>query len=124
MPESAPRMKITLFSADANIETFPAGQTIFKVGDPGDYMFAVASGAVDIIVHGKVMETVRTGGIFGEMALVEDRPRGATVVVTEDAGLVRIDRKRFLFLVQHTPFFSLQLMAVMAERLRHMNEGV
>ena len=117
-------MKITLFSSDANIEKFPAGQTIFSEGDRGEHMFAVVSGAVDIVLHGKVLETVHEGGIFGEMALIEDRPRGATVVVKEDAGLVRVDRKRFLFLVQHTPFFSLQLMGIMAQRLRHMNEGI
>lgn len=117
-------MKITLFSSDSNVERFPAGQIIFKEGDPGDYLFAVVSGAVDVVIHGKILETVGEGGVFGEMALIEDRPRGATVVVKEDAGLVRVDRKRFLFLVQHTPFFSLQLMGIMAQRLRHMNEGV
>ena len=85
-------------------------------------MFAVLDGAVDLIVSGKTVETVEAGGVFGEMALVDDRPRIASAIVKSDAKLVRIDRKRFLFLVQQNPFFALQLMTIMAERLRRMDE--
>jgi CRP/FNR family cyclic AMP-dependent transcriptional regulator len=115
-------MKINLFNTDPNIEKFGAGQTVFHEGDRGDFLFAVVSGAVDIIIRGKTVETVEAGGIFGEMALVEDKPREANAMARSDSGLVRIDRKRFLFLVRETPYFALQLMAVMAERLRRMNE--
>lgn len=115
-------MKINLFNSDPNTETFAAGQPVFREGEPGEHMFAVVSGSVDIMIHGKIMETVEAGGVFGEMALVEDQPRVATTIARTNAALVRIDRKRFLFLVQQTPFFSIQLMAIMAERLRKMNE--
>lgn len=115
-------MKITLFKNDAQAERFSAGEAVFREGDRGEFLFAVTKGAVDIIINGKVVETVEEGGVFGEMALVEDKPRGASAIVKADAELVRIDRKRFLFLVQQTPYFSVQLMAVMAERLRRMNE--
>ena len=115
-------MKISLFNSDPNIETFAAGQAVFRQGEQGDCLFAVVSGAVDIIVHGRTVETVEAGGVFGEMALVEDRPRVATALARAESGLVRIDRKRFLFLVQQTPYFAIQLMAVMAERLRRMND--
>lgn len=115
-------MKINLFASDPNTERFSAGQAVFREGDKGDFMFAVVRGSVDISIHGKRVETVEAGGVFGEMALVEDRARVADAVAASDSELVRIDRKRFLFLVQQTPYFSLQLMAIMAERLRHMNE--
>lgn len=115
-------MKIHLFDKDQKTEAFAAGQTVFREGDSGDCMFAVVSGTVDIIIEGTTVETVAEGGVFGEMALVEDRPRLGTAIARTDAALIRIDRKRFLFLVQQTPFFSLQLMAVMSERLRRMNK--
>jgi CRP-like cAMP-binding protein len=115
-------MKINLFNTDPNIERFSAGQTVFREGDRGDFLFTVVSGAVDIVIRAKTVETVEAGGVFGEMALVEDLPREADAIANSDSGLVRIDRKRFLFLVRETPFFALQLMAVMAERLRRMNE--
>jgi CRP/FNR family cyclic AMP-dependent transcriptional regulator len=115
-------MKINLFNKDAQAERFPAGQVVFREGDRGDHMFAVIKGAVDIIINGKMVETVEAGGVFGEMALVEDQPRVASAVVRSDAELVLVDRKCFMFLVQQTPYFSLQLMAIIAERLRRMNE--
>jgi CRP-like cAMP-binding protein len=115
-------MKIHLFDSDQHAELFRTGQVVFRQGDPGDLMFAVLDGAVDIIIHGQHVETVEAGGVFGEMALVEERPRIATAMVKADAKLVPIDRKRLLFLVQQNPYFALQLMAVMAERLRHMDE--
>jgi CRP/FNR family cyclic AMP-dependent transcriptional regulator len=115
-------MKINLFNKDADAERHAAGTCLFQAGDPGHEMFVVIEGTVDLLVHDKVVETVETGGAFGEMALVEKLPRVATAVVTSDAKVVRIDERRFLFLVQQNPFFSLQIMAVMAERLRRMNE--
>jgi CRP-like cAMP-binding protein len=115
-------MKIHLFDNDSQPEVFTAGQTVFQAGDKGDCMFAVIRGAVDIIIAGKTVETVEAGGIFGEMALVEDKPRVAAAEVRSETKLVRIDRKRFSFLVQQTPFFALQVMGIMAERLRRMDE--
>lgn len=115
-------MKIHLFDQDQNAESFPAGHVVFREGDSGDKMFAVLAGAVDIVIHGVKVETVEAGGVFGEMALVEEKPRGANAVVAADARLVAIDHKRFLFLVQQNPFFALQLMTIMAGRLRRMDE--
>lgn len=115
-------MKINLFAQDQQSESYPTGTYVFQSGDPGTVMFSVIEGTVDIEIHGKVVETVSPGGVFGEMALIEERPRAASARVTSDAKLVAIDRKRFMFLIQQNPFFALQLMTVMAERLRRMDE--
>ena len=117
-------MNIHLFDKDQQAETFPAGHVVFRDGDRGDFMFAVIAGAVDIVLRDEVVETVSAGGIFGEMALVEDQPRVATAIVKAEAKLVLIDRKRFMFLVQQNPYFALQLMTVMSLRLRRMNAKV
>jgi len=68
------------------------------------------------------VETVEEGGLLGEMSLVDDRERSASAVALVDCELVPIDEKRFLFLVQETPFFALEVMRTMARRLRAMNE--
>jgi len=118
------RMKIRLFENSSDFVVLPAGHVIFNAGDPGDKMYAVIGGAVDIIVRGQVIETVESGGIFGEMALVEDRPRSASAVVKTEAKVVAIDKNRFLFMVQQTPFFSLQLLTIVTDRLRRLIEKV
>ncbi len=117
-------MKINLFNQDTDFLKFANGQTVFSEGDEGDKMYAVIDGVVDIIIKGNVVEKIGAGGVFGEMALIEARPRVATALVSADAKLVPVDRRRFEFLVQQSPFFALQLMTIMAERLRKMDETI
>jgi len=115
-------MEIHLFDQDQNAALYPAGHVVFREGEAGDNMYALLDGSVDLVIHGKTVETVKPGGVFGEMALVEDKPRIANAIVRSAAKLVAVDRKRFMFLVQQNPYFALQLMGVMAERLRRMDE--
>src|SRR5262249_870449 len=100
---------------------FDAGQSIFKEGDVGDNMYVVVDGEVDLTVHGKPVETVKEGGILGEMALIEHKPRTASATARTNCSLVPVSEKRFLFLIQQTPFFAQFVMRVMAERLRRMD---
>jgi CRP-like cAMP-binding protein len=117
-------MKIHIFDKDTNFAVFPAGHVVFNAGDKGDRMYAVIEGSVDIVANGKLIETIEAGGIFGEMALIEDRPRSATATVRTESKLVAIDRNRFLFMVQQTPFFSIQVLGVVTERLRRLVERI
>ena len=102
-------------------QSFNKGQIIFKEGDPGDQLYIVAQGQVDILFQGQLLETVEPGGILGEMALIDDAPRSAMVIARSDCVLTRISRQHFLTLVQRTPAFALQVMRIMAQRLRRAN---
>jgi len=113
-----------LFRNSKDFVSFPATQTIFQEDEPGDVMYVVLEGAVDILIDEKVITTIGPGGLFGELALIDTRPRSATAVVRTDCKLVPISAKRFAFLVQQTPNFALHVMRVMANRLRHMDEVV
>lgn len=97
------------------------GDVLFREGEPGDTMFALADGKVELSLGGAVLEEVGPGTILGEMALIDDAPRSATATATTEARVVRVDKEHFTYLVQEHPTFALQVMTVMAERLRRAN---
>ena len=113
---------IDLFRTEDNTRDFAAGNTIFSEGDAGDIMYVVIAGEVDLLVRGKLVEHLTPGGVLGEMALIDTGTRSATAVAKTDCKLAPINEKRFKFLVQQTPNFALQLMRIIAERLRRMDE--
>lgn len=112
---------IDLFRNDDDTRNFAAGQQIFREGEAGDFMYVVVEGEVDLFIHDRLVESLRAGGVLGEMALIDQTPRSASAVARTDCRLVAIDERRFKFLVQQTPNFSLQLMRVIADRLRRMD---
>jgi CRP-like cAMP-binding protein len=73
------------------------------------------------MIDGKLVETVRPGGILGEMALIDAAPRSATAIAKTQCVLVPIDEKRFADLIQRRPEFALHVMRVLANRLRRMD---
>lgn len=96
----------------------PAGTVIFDAGDTATEMYGVIDGAVELRGTRGVLRTLGPEDVFGEMALVDGSPRSASAVATADTELAVIDRHSFLFLVQETPMFALQVMSVLADRIR------
>jgi CRP-like cAMP-binding protein len=115
---------IGLFRNSTDFETFAAGSVIFNEGDSGRHLYAVKEGTVDILVHGQVVASIGPGEIFGEMALIDSEPRSAKAVAKTECQLVSVDERRFAFLVQQTPQFALQVMKIMAERLRKADSRI
>jgi CRP-like cAMP-binding protein len=113
---------LDLFRNETDFKAVDAGTTLFAEGDTGEAMFVILEGEVELSIRGHKVETLGPGEIFGEMALVDSNPRVATAVATTACRLVPVSQKRFLFMVQQTPYFSLQIMKVMAERLRKMDQ--
>ena len=99
-------------------KSYRKGEPVFKRGEPADCMYVVAEGEVEILIGDAPVEVVGPEGIFGEMSLITNEPRSATVRARTDCRLVEIPERRFLYLVQETPFFALEVMRVLAERLR------
>jgi len=110
--------KIELFRHDNNALRYASGAVIFREGEPGDLMYAVLEGEVEIRCGERVIERTGEGGVIGELALIDHPPRSATAIAATACLLVPIDEKHFQYMVQQTPFFALQVMRVLAERLR------
>lgn len=109
---------IDIFKFEKNVEYFTAGETIFAAGDEGHCMYIVQDGVVAISIDGKVLQELEAGQVFGEMALVDDSPRSADAIAKTDCRVVPVDEDKFMSHVHRTPFFALQVMRIMADRLR------
>lgn len=103
---------------------YEAGEKIFLEEDPGTEMYMVRSGRVDVITYGTVLENVRAGGLFGEMALIDNGARSAAAIASEKTEVVAIDRPTFLRVIREDPEFALRVMSLLADRLRRMNQQI
>lgn len=101
---------------------FTPGQHIFNQGEPGNTMYVVQDGEVELHVNGQLVEKLGPGGVLGEMGLIDTSPRSASAVARTECKLIPVNHDRFALLVQHTPDFALQIMRVMAGRLRAMDQ--
>jgi CRP/FNR family transcriptional regulator, cyclic AMP receptor protein len=104
-----------------NAQTFkdvPAGTVIFEVGASGTEMFGVVEGEVEVRLPNGAVRRLGPDDTFGEMAIIDSSPRSGTAVAVSDTKLAVINRSKFLFLVQETPMFALQVMSSIAKRLR------
>lgn len=108
-----------IFASPVNIRSFVKGAPIFNAGDDSAEMYVVESGEVDIVINGKIVETVGPDGFFGEISLIDDSCRTADAVARTDCRLLPVNRHHFLFMVDETPMFALHVMKGMADRLRN-----
>jgi CRP/FNR family cyclic AMP-dependent transcriptional regulator len=110
--------KFELFRHASPARVYPAKAVIFKAGDEGHVMYAVKRGRVAVVVEGNAVDTLEEFEVFGEMALLEQKTRSATIVALEETELVEIGQPQFYMLVRENPPFALQIMQLLSERLR------
>ena len=116
----SPVVTVSIFQKQPDPQVFSAGEVIFEEAQPGEHMYGILEGTVDILVNGKVVETIATGEVFGVGVLVGVKNRTYTAIAKVDSKLVFVDEKRFLFAVQETPMFALQVMKSYSERLSRL----
>jgi CRP/FNR family transcriptional regulator, cyclic AMP receptor protein len=112
-----PTQTISVFQRQTDPKHYTADQVIFQDGDTADLMYGILDGEVDLIVHSKTVETLKAGQVFGIGALVGIKARPYTAKARTDCQLVFLDERRFLFAIQETPVFALEVMKSYAERL-------
>lgn len=105
------------------VQNVAAGEVIFKKGDTGKVMYGIIEGTVEMYVNSRVIEVIEKGDIFGQGALVhEDYLRASTAVARTDCQLACLDREHFLFAVQQTPMFALEVMRSYSDRHRRLKQ--
>ena len=104
-----------------------AGALLFRTGDEGDAMYLIEQGKIRICVqtkdgHEVTLTQLRRGDFFGEMALLDGKPRSADARVAEDARLAVLSREHFLSFVSSNPNVALEMLTALTNRLRHTDE--
>lgn len=96
----------------------PAGKVIMNAGETGIFMYILQQGRVSIVMNDKVIEHVPAGGVFGEMAMVDNSSRSASAVAETECTLLMIKRDDFINLVKAKPEFGASILRTIAERIR------
>ena len=120
--------RVVLSKLAAHLEplSYPAGSIIFRQGEPGDAFYLVATGSVGVYATGqsgageKVVKLLHPGEPFGEMALLTNSTRTATIKAETDCEVLRLDRGSFLDLVREQPGVALSIAATLSRRLAGM----
>ncbi len=120
-----PAKTVELFQRPPSPEYFVEGETIFKEGESGQFMYGILAGEVEMYVNGKVVETLTAGDVFGERALLHEAYlRASTAVAKTNCKLAFLDREHFLFAVQQTPMFAIAVMQSYSERLCRLKHNL
>ncbi len=105
---------------EAQEARYEAGKMIMQEGTGGAFMYVVLEGKVAISIKGGIVGRAGPGGVFGEMALVDQSVRAATATAETACALLAINRNAFLHLVKTSPAFGAALLAGLAERAKDM----
>jgi CRP/FNR family cyclic AMP-dependent transcriptional regulator len=104
--------------------TVAAGAVVFNKGDAGTCMYVVQSGAIDMMIGDKVIESIGPNEALGFMSMVDDNPRSSTARAREACELSMIDARTFRFMVDEVPNFAAYIMGAMARRIRGMGKAM
>lgn len=114
-------MSLDLSMFERFAKTFDAGQIIFCEYEPGDSFYLIQSGRVKIVkIFGSIEKTIdilKPGEFFGEMALLENAPRSASIVALDNCKLLEFNRSNFEVLMTGNPQMALKLLGLFAKRI-------
>jgi hypothetical protein len=118
-PVFAPILPVALERLAARLEPIAvhAGDEVVHEGDPGDCVYLVADGSLSVETNGRIVSHIGPGELFGEMALLRNAPRNATVRADTEARVYRLERSEFLAAVTGHPLSSRQATDLIATRL-------
>ncbi len=115
------KLKLLAFTSD--IVSFPSGKVVFVQGEQGDAAYVLLSGTVEVLVEtptGQIkVDTFGANAIVGEIAILCDGVRTATIKTAEPVTALRIRKEHFLKLLADSPEMTIQIIRVLAERLNH-----
>jgi CRP-like cAMP-binding protein len=119
-----PRKSVDRIARHASPVSYAAGEVVFREGDEGTGFFVITEGKVGISVAGTQITQLGSGGFFGEMALLDNHRRSATVQAVTDTRCFAISRKDFLADLRDSPETALELLAALSRRVRDLDQRI
>jgi len=104
----------------ADVIDLPAGRVLMRQGDSGHEMFVIVRGRAEIKRDGRVIAEAKNGDILGEIALVDEGPRTATVTLSEPSRLLVVGHRDFHTLMDEMPTVRMHVLESLARRVRHL----
>jgi CRP/FNR family transcriptional regulator, cyclic AMP receptor protein len=112
------RRQLRKLAKQAQFAELARGETVMVKGDEADSFYVILSGTAE--VRSPTARLLTTGDYFGELALLDDRPRSATVVATDDLHIMRLPRKAFMELVDEQPGIAHAMLTELGARFRRL----
>ena len=97
---------------------------MFSKGDPGNCMYIVQSGVIEMVIGEKLVEVCGPNEAIGFMSVIDQAPRSSTARVKEAVELSILDQRRFRFMVDEVPNFATYIMGAMARCIRGMSQAM
>jgi CRP/FNR family transcriptional regulator, cyclic AMP receptor protein len=111
------KQELALIAAIADELDVREGTTLIREGDRGREFFIIVDGTASVTRHGHKLNELRAGDWAGEIALITDAPRTATVVTTSPARLLVVTERAFRSVLEEVPSISMKLIKTLGERL-------
>jgi CRP-like cAMP-binding protein len=123
------RAELQRFGDMTREKFYPRGSVILFENDPGDSLFVVRQGRVKVVLIGEdgrevILGVLGVGEYFGELSLIDDRPRSAHVIAMEDSNLLVLRREDFRKRVESSPSVAWSLLTELSRRLRRADDKI
>jgi CRP-like cAMP-binding protein len=123
------RSELEKFAEVTREKSYPKGSVILFEDDPGDSLFVVRDGRVKVVLIGEdgrevILGVLGVGEYFGELSLIDDRPRSAHVIAMEDSNLLVLRREDFRKRVESSPSVAWSLLTELSRRLRRADDKI
>jgi CRP-like cAMP-binding protein len=118
------KIDIKSLARQGSVKKYENGHTLFFEGDEGSDMYMILQGKVEVLSNENVVATLETGDIFGEMSLVDNLPRSATIRVSEPLSALVLTRENFNSIVSSEPTIAFRVMQNLSKRIRLMNQEI
>ena len=121
--------EVTRVTEAARERLYPKSSVILFEDDPGDALYVVITGEVKVVLIGEdgrevILSMLRSGDFFGEMSLIDDQPRSAHVIATEDSNLLVLRREEFRVCLEQAPRIAVGLLQALSRRLRRADDKI